>query len=112
MASITTDGSTTVLNSVAQSLTNVFEVGTARQLSYGATTANLALTTTCRFITMIAAGGTHVHYQIGVGAQTATATSHYLAVGQRMTLAVPPNANIAALQGSAAGTLYISELTQ
>jgi hypothetical protein len=112
MASITTDGSTTAGASIAQTLTNVFEVSTARQLSYGATTANLALTTTCRFITIIAAGGTHVHYQIGVGAQTATTTSHYLPTGQRITLTVPPNANIAAIQGSAAGTLYISELTQ
>ena len=112
MASITTDGSTTAGASVAQSLTNVFEVGVSRNLAYGATTANLALTTTCRFITMIAVGGTHVHYQIGVGAQTATGTSHYLTTGQRITLAVPPNANIAVIQGSASGTLHISELLQ
>jgi len=112
MASITTDSTTTAGTFTTSEGTINFELGTARQLAYGATTANLALTNTCRFITMIAAGGTHIHYQIGVGAQTATGTSHYLAVGQRMTLAVPFGANIAALQGSAAGTLYISELTQ
>jgi hypothetical protein len=72
MASITTGGSTAAGSSVAQSLTNVFEVGS----------------------------------------QTATSTSHYLVTGQRITLAVPPDANIAAIQGSASGTLYISELTQ
>jgi len=112
MASITTGGSTTAGASVAQSLTNVFEVGTARLIAYGASSVNLALTTTCRFISIIAAGGSHVHYQIGVGSQTATSTSHYLVTGQRITLAVPPDANIAAIQGSASGTLYISELTQ
>jgi hypothetical protein len=112
MASITTDGSTTAGTSVAQTLTSVFELGTARQIAYGATSANIALTTTCRFVTILAAGGTHIHYQIGVGAQTATSTTHYLAVGQRMTFSVPPNSNIAVIQGSAAGTLYISELTQ
>jgi hypothetical protein len=112
MASITTDGSTTAGASVAQTLTSVFELGTARQIAYGATSANIALTATCRFVTILAAGGTHIHYQIGVGTQTATSTTHYLAVGQRMTFSVPPNSNIAVIQGSAAGTLYISELTQ
>jgi hypothetical protein len=48
---------------------------------------------------------------IGVGTQTATASSHYIKTGERITLAVPPNANIAAIQGTgAATTLYITEL--
>jgi hypothetical protein len=57
------------------------------------------------------AGGNHCHYIIGVGAQTATASSHYLRTGERIVLAVPPNANIAAIQGAGASTtLYITEL--
>ena len=112
MASITTDGSTTAGASVAQSLTNVFEVGVSRELAIGATSANLALTPTCRFISIATRAGTHVHYAIGVGTQTATTSSHYLLASERLTLAVPPNANIAVIQGSASGTLHISELLQ
>ena len=112
MASITTGGSTTAGASVAQSLTNVFEFGTPRILAVGAASANLALTSTCRFISIITTAGTHVHFSIGSTAQTATTTSHILLANQRLTIAVPPNANIAAIQGSAAGNLYISELLQ
>lgn len=112
MASITTDGSTTAGASVAQSLTNVFEFGVSRILAVGATSANVNLTSTCRFISITTTAGTHVHFKIGVGAQTATSTSHILLVNQRLTIAVPPDANIGAIQGSAAGNLYISELLQ
>ena len=112
MASLTTGGSTSAGTFTSSEGTVNLEVGVARQISYGAASVNLALTTTCRFVSLVAAGGTHVHYQIGIGAQTATGTSHYLPTGQRITLAVPFGANIAAIQGSAAGTLYISELTQ
>jgi hypothetical protein len=112
MASITTGGSTTALNSVAQSLTNVFEVGVSRTLAIGATSVNVDLTPTCRFISIATRAGTHVHYAIGVGAQTASTSTHYLLANERITLAVPPNANIAVIQGSASGTLHISELTQ
>jgi hypothetical protein len=90
----------------------VFEVGVSRTLAIGATSANVDLTPTCRFISIATRAGTHVHYAIGVGAQTASASSHYLLASERITLAVPPNANIAVIQGSASGTLHISELTQ
>ena len=112
MASITTGGSTAAGCYQTNSGMTAFEVGTARTITLGATSVNLALTTTCRFISIIITGGTHCHYQIGVGAQTATSSSHYLKTGERVILSVPMEANIAAIQGSASGTLYISELTQ
>jgi hypothetical protein len=61
-------------------------------------------------VSLTPAGGNHCHYTIGVGAQTATASSHYLRTGDRIVLAVPPNANIAAIQGSGSTTLHITEL--
>ena len=113
MASITTGGSTAAGSYQTNSGMTAFEVGTARIITLGATTVNLALTSTCRFISIIAAGGTHCHYQIGVGAQTATSSSHYLKTGERVILAVPTDANIAAIQGTGASTtLFISELVQ
>ena len=113
MASITTGGSTAAGSYQTNSGMTAFEVGTARIITLGATTINLALTSTCRFISIIAVGGNHCHYQIGVGAQTATSSSHYLKTGERVILAVPADANIAAIQGTGASTtLYISELVQ
>ena len=111
MASITTDAVTTVGTFLSEPSTTAFSLGAARSLALGVTTANIALTTTCRFVAITPAGGTHCHYQIGSGAQTATSSSHYLRTGERIVLAVPPNANIAAIQGTGASTtLYITEL--
>ncbi len=110
MASITTGGVTTALNIQSAESPTVFRVGTPRTISVGAVSVNLALTPTCRFISIITGAGTHIHYSIGSTAQTATGTSHYLKAGERLVLAVPPNANIAAIEGSAAGTLFITEL--
>jgi hypothetical protein len=113
MASITTGGSTSAGSYQTNSGMTTFETGTARTITLGVTSVNLALTTTCRFISIIGAGGTHCHYQIGIGAQTATSSSHYLKTGERVILTVPMEANIAAIQGTGASTtLYISELTQ
>ena len=113
MASITTGGSTAASSYQTNSGMTAFEAGTARIITLGATTVNLALTSTCRFISIIATGGNHCHYQIGVGAQTATSSSHYLKTGERVILAVPADANIAAIQGTGASTtLFISELVQ
>lgn len=112
MASITTDAVTTVGTFLSEPSTTLFALGASRSLAIGATSANIALTTTCRFVSITPVGGTHCHYQIGVGAQTATASSHYLRTGERITLAVPPGSNIAAIQGTGASTnLYITELT-
>jgi hypothetical protein len=112
MASITTGGTTTTGTFTSSEATFNLELGTSRILAVGATSANIALTSTCRFVSLVTTAGTHVHFTVGVGAQTATTTSHILLANQRITIAVPFNANIAAIQGSAAGNLYISELLQ
>jgi hypothetical protein len=111
MASITTDALTTASTFLTEPSTTAFSLGASRSITLAATSVNQALTTTCRFVSITPAGGNHCHYIIGVGTQTATASSHYLRTGERIVLAVPPNANIAAIQGTgAATTLYITEL--
>jgi len=111
MASITSDAVTIVGTQVTNPNISVFQVGTARLITLGATSENLALTPTCRYISIHTTGGNHCHFTVGVGVQTATATSHYIKTNERMVLAVPANAQIAAIQGGGASTtLYISEL--
>lgn len=113
MASLTTGGVTTASTFLSDTTTVAFEVGTARTITLGAASVNQVLTSTCRFVSLICTGGTHCHYQIGVGAQTATSSSHYLKTGERITLAVPADANIAAIQGAGSSTtLFISEFVQ
>jgi hypothetical protein len=85
-------------------------VGVARQLAAGAASANTALTTTARRIS-IHANGAAIRYAIGTGAQTATATSHYIASGERLDLDVPASAQIAVIRAAATdGVLELSEL--
>ena len=112
MASLTTGGSTTTGTFTSSEITVNLELGVSRILAVSATSANVALTSTCRFVSLVTTAGTHVHISVGVGAQTATTSSHILLVNQRITIAVPFGANIAALQGSLSGNLYISELLQ
>jgi hypothetical protein len=84
--------------------------GTARQLAAGNTSANTALTTTCRRIS-IRAVGADIRYAIGSTSQTATATTHFIANGERLDLAVPVTPNIAVLRnGTTDGTLELTEL--
>ena len=113
MASLTTGGSTTAGTFLTDDKSVAFNIDVSRSIALAATSTNQALTSTCRFVSLICAGGTHCHFTIGVGAQTATSSSHYLKTGERITLNVPIGANIAAIQGAgAATTLYITELIQ
>ena len=84
-------------------------VGVARLIAMGATSANVALTTTTRRVSIHAtvAG----FYAVGTGAQTASATSHYIGAGERLDFDVAANTQIATIRATADGTLYISELT-
>lgn len=84
-------------------------VGVARQLSAGATSANTALTDSCRRISMRARSAS-IRFEIGVGTQTATATSHFIAQNERLDFAVPEGANIAVLRFAA--TDAVLELTE
>jgi hypothetical protein len=85
----------------------------ARQLAVTATTASVTLTETCRRIS-IRARGADMRYVVGVGAQTANAsTSHFIGQDERLDIAVPAGATIAAIRESAAtvnGSLAITEL--
>lgn len=87
--------------------------GVARHLSATSTSQNTALTATTSRISM-RARGVDIRFQVGVGAQTANAsTSHFIANGERLDFAVPPNANIAVIRDTAAaadGTLSLTEL--
>lgn len=83
----------------------------ARQLSAGSTSANTALTSTCRRIS-IKAIGSDIRYAIGSSSQTASATSHFIGNGERLDLAVPATPNIAVIRnGSTSGTLELTELS-
>ena len=75
-----------------------------------ATSANTALTTTCRRASIYARNG-DIRYMVGTTPQTASATSHFIASGERLDIALPPNANIAVIRdGSTDGILCVSEL--
>ena len=85
----------------------------ARQLAVTTTSSSVELTATCRRVS-IKARGTDIRYAVGVGAQTANAsTSHFLESGERLDIAVPAGATIAAIRESASttnGSLAITEL--
>jgi hypothetical protein len=84
--------------------------GVARQLAAGATSANTALTSTCRRISMRAVGA-DIRYAIGSSAQTASATSHFIGNSERLDVAVPATPNIAVIRNaSTSGTLELTEL--
>lgn len=85
-------------------------LGVARQQAFTSASANLALTSTCRRVSILARGA-DCRIAIGSTGQTASATSHYMASGERMDLAVPATPNIAVIRaGSTDGTLEVSEL--
>jgi hypothetical protein len=112
MASVTTGGVTTTGTILTNTDQPFLQVGVARSITLGVASANLALSPTCRFISILTAGGNHCHFQIGVGVQTATTSTHYIHTGERLFLAVPADAQIAAIQGSGGSTaLYITELS-
>jgi hypothetical protein len=88
--------------------------GVARQLTATTTSQNTALTSNISRIS-IRARNCDIRYVIGVGTQTANAsTSHFIANGERLDLAVPFGANIAVIRESTAtvnGSLAVTELT-
>lgn len=85
--------------------------GVARQLTVGSASANTALTSNITRISMRAVGA-DVRFSIGGVAQTATATSHFIANGERLDFAVPQGANIAVIRNATTdGTLEVTELS-
>lgn len=86
--------------------------GVARQLPATATTANTALSTGCRRISMYVRGYA-VRFAISGAATTANATtSHFADVGERLDFAVPPGANIAVIRDTGAAGDATVELTE
>jgi len=87
------------------------EAGVARQLTAGSASANTALSTSVRRIS-IRAVGADIRFSIGTGTQTANGnTSHYIANGERLDFAIPKNANIGVIRdGTVNGTLELTEL--
>lgn len=85
----------------------------ARQLAVTATSNSVALTAGCKRIS-IRARGCDMRYVIGVGAQTANAsTDHFIGQDERLDLMVLAGSTIAAIRESAAttnGSLAITEL--
>lgn len=111
MASVTTGGVTTTGTILTNTDQPFLQVGVARSITVGGASVNVALSPTCRFISITPTGGNHCHFQIGVGVQTASASTHYIHTGERLFLAVPADAQIAAIQGSGNSTLHITELS-
>lgn len=85
--------------------------GVARQLAAGSSSANTALTTTCRRISVRAVSA-DIRIEIGSAAQTASATtSHFIAQDERLDFAVPLTPNIAIIRAASTdGVLEVSEL--
>ncbi len=85
----------------------------ARRIPASASSDIVTLTSTCKRIS-IRALGCNMRYITGTGALTANAqTSHYIAQDERLDLAVPAGASIAAIRESLAtvnGVLEITEL--
>ena len=85
------------------------EVGTAKQRSATTTSANIALTSTTKRVS-IKAVGADMRYEFGGSTITATTTSHYIADGERLDFACPEGTYIAVETISGTGTLEITEL--
>jgi hypothetical protein len=90
------------------------EPGVARQLAATASHSNTELTPTCGHISIYARGA-DIRYAIGSSAQTANAsTSHFIADGERLDLALPDTPHIAVIRDTSAtenGTLEVTELS-
>jgi len=84
--------------------------GVARQIAADGTSSNTALTATCRRLSMRAVGA-DMRYAVGSSSQTATASSHFIAKGERLDVALPVTPNIAVIRdASDNGVLEVTEL--
>jgi len=98
-----------VSGTVTANLGTLLTPGVARQLAAGSTSTNTALTNSCQRISILATGA-DIRYLIGSSSQTASATSHYIAAGERLDLGLPTTPNIAVIRaGSINGTLELTE---
>ena len=84
------------------------QIGEPKVLAIGAASVNIALTATTRRVSIRST--VEAFYSVGSASQVATATKHHIGEGERLDFAVPANCNIAVIQKTSTGTLYISEL--
>ena len=87
--------------------------GTSRQLTAGSSSANVALSANVYRISIYARNA-DIRYAIGSGAQSAGGSSHFIAAGERLDLALPatsPNIAVIRAGGSTDGILEITELS-
>lgn len=85
--------------------------GVARQQTATSTSQNIALTTSVTRCSLYARNA-DIRYLVGSTSQTASATSHFLGIGERIDIALPATPNIGVIRaGSVDGVLEISELS-
>ncbi len=89
--------------------------GLAYQITAGASSTPQALSAGCRRVSLYARGAA-IRYAVATGTPTASATSgastsHYIEQGERLDVATPAGASIAAIRaGSTDGVLEVTEL--
>ena len=104
-----TDGSS-VSSTNRLTVDTLGQAGVARQLAAGSSSANTALTTSCKRISMRAVTA-DIRYSIGSTSQTASSTSHFIAQDERIDLDLPTTPNIGIIRNaSTSGTLEVTEL--
>jgi len=82
----------------------------ARQLSAGPHSADTALTVGVTRVSIYANGGS-IRYSVGSSPQTASSSSHFIAIGERLDIIVPATGHIAVMRANSTNcTLELTEL--
>ena len=84
-------------------------LGVARNLTVGAASVEVALTSTCTAVSLVMLG-CDARVKISTAGTDAVATDNRLMDGERIDVSVEPGSTVAAIAESGAGTLAISEL--
>lgn len=87
----------------------MYRLGTTQTVAIGASTAaSTAFGAQTRAVRVIATSNAHI---VVAKSATATTSDTYLALGREEVIQVAPGEQVAVIQNSAGGTLYITELT-
>lgn len=82
--------------------------GAAKRVAADTASARVELTSTHISITAITAAA---RFAIGDETVEASATSHYIGLGERLILSVPAGSHLAAIKVGSAGVIEISEIS-
>lgn len=86
-------------------------IGAAIQMAAGSANLSTALSVNCTRVS-ICAVGCDIRYQVGVGAQVATLTTHFIGERDTRDFVVQPGSHIAVIRaGTVSGVLEVSELS-